>query len=235
MFAEHAKVHHATKAKAEELATMLEAEYPALTIEPEYNEDESQVTGFRWLHRDAPDAEPTQIGSSRKAPELADLLAACEDQELDPEAIEAEEEEYRGGSVVDPMYRDQYREASSTKQSCGDFLAEWLVRVLTADGKLDEWAFAAILSNNGVDLSAKWAQVATGRSPGWQGRYRMNGRQALEKRICFTETLIDESGNAHEIDAEWLKDKQSKHSKWLAKERKRAEAEQAVADATIAA
>jgi hypothetical protein len=220
MFTTITKAHHATKAKAEKLAEMLEAEYPALAIVPVAEEhDEAKLAGFNWTHRDAPDAEPTKIGHSRKAPELADLIAACEDLDLDPEAIETEEPRI-GGSVVDPMYRTQYREASSTGQSCGDFLAEWLTRCLNADGKLDQWAFTAVLSHNGVDLTAKWARVANSQTPGWIGRYRMNGRQQLEKVVALTGKLYDEAGNEHEVDAEWLASQRTKHGKWIAKQEK---------------
>lgn len=230
MFADNAKVHHATKAKAEALAAMLAAEYPALAIVPTYEDhDDAKVSGFDWTHRAAPDAEPTTIGHSRKAPELADLIAACEDQDLDPEAIETEEEPRASGSVVDTIYRQQYKEASTTGQSCGDFLAEWLTRCLNADGKLDEWSFTAILSHNGVDLTAKWARVAETRSPGWIGRYRMNGRQQLEKVVALTGKLFDESGNEHEVDAGWLALQRSKHAKWIAKQERAQQAADALA------
>lgn len=232
MFTDNAVVHHATKAKAERLAETLAAEYPAITIAPVYEEDGIKVIGFTTEHTDAEGAV-TPLTETKKVPELADILAACDDNDVDPEEG-FEEDEGLSGSVVDVIYRQQYKESSSTGQSCGDWLAEWLVRTLDADGKLDEWAFAAIMSNNGVDMTAKWAQVATTRSPGWKGRYRMNGRQALDKRIALTGQLMDESGNQHEVPAEFLAHLRGKHAKWLAKEAKKAEREAAAADALAA-
>lgn len=230
IFQDTDKAHHATKAKADRLAETLAAEYPALSIAPLYHEhDDAQVVGFQWVHT-AEDGTATQIGSSKKVPELADILAACEDADLDPEEGAEEEEQRYSGSVVDQTYREQYKERSSTGQSCGDFLAEWLTRTLDANGKLDYEYFVTILSANGVDLTGKWAQVV-GASNGWQGRYRMNGRQKLEKQVVLNGKLLDGNGDEHEVDAEWLTAMEAKHGKWLAKERKRLAAEQEVAEA----
>lgn len=241
MFVENAVIHHATKAKAERLSDLLAAEYPVLSLRPIYEADGIKVTGFESVYTeqvertgdDQPDDVETVVLSTKKVPELADIFAACEDLDLDPEAIEPEEER-ASGSVVDVIYRRQYKEASTTGQSCGDWLAEWLVRALDAEGKLDEWCFTGILSNNGVDLTAKWAQVATGRSPGWKGRYRMNGRQALDKRVALTGKLFDEAGQEHEVPADFLATLRSKHAKWIAKMEKQAQREQEAADALAA-
>jgi hypothetical protein len=229
MFVETAKVHHATKAKAEKLAAMLEAEYPVLSLVPTYNEDQSQVTGFQTLYteeiertstEDDGDTEEVSIVvlATKKVPELADILAACEDKDLDPEAIDAPEKP--SGSVVDEIYRTQYREQSSTKQSCGDWLAEWLTCCLTEKKQLILEDYIAVLNNNGIDLTAKWARVLDNKTPGWQGRFRMNGRQQLEKAIALSGEMKGVTGEEVEVDAGWLEHMRSKHAKWIAKEQK---------------
>lgn len=231
---ETTRVHHATKAKAEKLASLLAAEYPALSIVAMIDEDTDTVTGWETSHRDAADAEPVLILITKKVPELADIFAACEDLDLDPEAMEAEDEEQRiGGSVVDPAYRQQYREQSSNGQTCGDWLAEWLVaQTHSADNKLSFDDLEHIFSVNGVDLTAKWAVARLSGSRGWQGRYRMNGRQVLEKIVAKRGTVLDVNGDAIVPPTDFLNMLCLRHQKWLAKEARKAEAAEANAEAT---
>lgn len=216
------QLHHARRAKAEKLDSSLRADYPAIVLSPVL--DTNVVTGWAFDHTDE-EGETTRflITDDAGVPDIADVLEACEEAGLDPEALE--EQHARSGSVVDELYRAQYREQSSTKQSCGDWLAEWLVRFLDADKKLDVDAFTSCCSNNGVDLTAKWAQITRGN--GWQGRFRMNGRQVLEKHVTLNGKLLDEAGNEHEVPADFLTAMEAKHGKWLAKQRKLLEAEKA--------
>lgn len=217
-----AKLHHATKAKAEKLASMFENEYPALQLSADYNEDESQVVGWTVNHGDT-----LVIEKAPKVPELGDVLEACEDAGLNPEEGAEEEEERLSGSVVDPHYREVYRE-SSNKQTCGDWLAEWLVE-RTNGGKLDVDAFDAILSANGVPMNGKWATSKFG-SRGWQGRYRMSGRIVLEKHVAKAGFVVDGAGHQHEVPEEALGALRQKHAKWLAKEAKLDEAAEQLAE-----
>ena len=219
---ETAKLHHATRAKAEKLASMFENEYPALQLSAEYNEDESQVVGWTVNH-----GNELVIEAAPKVPELADVLALCEDAGLDPEEGAEEEEPKLSGSVVDPHYREVYRE-SSNKQTCGDWLAEWLVE-RTNGGKLDVDAFDAILSANGVPMNGKWAR-GKGASRGWQGRYRMSGRIVLEKFVAKAGVVVDGAGHKHEVPGPVLEALREKHRKWLAKEAKLEEAAKQLAE-----
>lgn len=211
-----AKLHHATKAKAEKLADMLAAEYPALSLRAVYNEDESAVTG--WIvEADDGGSDPVEIYEGTKVPEIADLLDACEEFGIDPEAG-AEEEDDRPGSVVPESYRVAYREQTNTAgQTCGDWLAAWLeTECHTIDG-FDRLAFAAILQTNAVDQSGKWAKLPESGQKGWIGRWRMNGRQQIEKTIALHSALRDANGQTVEVPAYFVADMQSKHAAYLEK------------------
>ena len=225
MIPENTKIHHATKAKAERLAALLQAEYPALTLRAVLNEDESQVTG--WAVDATIDEEEQTIYEGDKLPEIADLLDACDDAGIDPEAG-AEEERKPSGTVVADHYRLQYREASSNKQTCGDWLAERLVADTHGPEGFMVDDFTAILSANGLDMSAKWAQLPFSGQKGWIGRYRMNGRQVLEKTVALEGIYIDHTGAKVTPHADWLAGMRSKHAKWIAKQEKLA----ALAEAT---
>jgi hypothetical protein len=158
-------------------------------------------------------------------PALADILDVI-DESFPGYPVEGDaddEEQKPSGSVVPETYRASYRENSSTGQSCGDFLAEWLAtQTLDADGKLDVSAFDAILDANGVERVGKWASLPQSGQKGWVGRYRMNGRQVLEKRVAISETLRHGDGTPveHAELPAAIADLQAKHAKWLAKERK---------------
>jgi len=86
-------------------------------------------------------------------------------------------------SVIAPSYKDEYA-ARGNRWHCSDWLARELDgQFCDAAGGFDEPAFTQMLVDNGVELAGKWAQLPRKRTPGWQGRYRMNGRQKLEIRI----------------------------------------------------
>lgn len=222
------RLHHATKAKAEKLATMLAAEYPNAVLVPVLDEDEEAVVA--WEITTAAGDTVTEFA---KVPDLADVLEAYEVEGIDPTEGEEEEEEKGSSSVVDEMYRRQYREVSSNGQTCGDWLAEWLVGQTHYEGKLRIADLEHLFSVNGVDLTAKWAMAKVAGSPGWQGRYRMNGRQVLEKIVAKRGTVIDANGEAVTPPEAALADLRAKHAKWLAKEAKRDAAAEEVAKASI--
>lgn len=133
------------------------------------------------------------IAEFDKVPELADVLETCADAEIDPAGEEEEEE--RGGNIVGEKYRQLYREVSTTGQSNGDWLAERLTADTTnADGKMNLDDLLAIFERNGVDLSAKWALARFTQSPGWRGRFRMSGRNVLEKIVARDGVYFDGTG-----------------------------------------
>lgn len=65
------------------------------------------------------------------------------------------------------------RKAYKDGASCGDWLARLLKDSFHSDGKFDVQGFTRCLKDNGID----W-QIDQ-RRHGWQGRFRMNGRQKL--------------------------------------------------------
>jgi len=225
-----AKLHHATRAKAEKLATLLAAEYPLISLHPTYNEDESKVTGWVVLHTsDDEDAGITTLVKSDKVPDLADIFDACDEHGIDPEDG-ADEGEQAGGSIVPEEYRAQYRENSTNGQTCGDWLAEWLVNQTHTANGFDVEHFSAILHTNKVDMTKPWAGLYHSGQKGWIGRYRMNGRQVLEKLVAMRGKVLGANGKEYSLPADDLAILRRKHAKWLAKEEKKlakAEAEAA--------
>ena len=219
-----AKLHHATRAKAEKLSAILAAEYPVLSLQPTYNEDESAITSWTVIATMPEEEEATTIYEGAKVPDLADVLDACDDAGIDPETEVEDDEPKASGSVVPENYRRQYREASSNGQTCGDWLAERLVAdTHSIDGfRVDD--FTAILSANGVDMTTKWAQLPMSGQKGWIGRYRMNGRQVLEKIVALSGVYIDHTGSKVAPHADWLEAMRGKHAKWIAKQEKAAKA-----------
>lgn len=217
-FAPGVKMHHATRAKAQKLFEMLVAEYPRLTLEAQTEEDDEgneRATGFVVTHDEA--EEPIYEG--QKVPSLAELLDTCADQELDPSAQDEDEPEV-SGSVVPEHYRQQYRAASSNGQTCGDWLAEWLVAQTNGANGFNVEDFTAICVANDLDMSRGWALLPTSGQPGWVGRYRMNGRQVLEKSVARNGLVRDAMGNAHYPTEAFLATIRTKHEKWLAKQAK---------------
>lgn len=207
-----AKLHHATKTKADKLESMLVAEYPALKLLPLVNEDGSQVTGWRVVQTN----EATNvIYEGQKCPDLADLIDACEDLGIDPTEGTDEDEPKASGSVVPEEYRTLYKEVSKNGQTCGDWLAEFLTDACTTASGFNVEDFTHLLSNNGVDLTAKWANVA--RNPGWSGRFRMNGRQVLERIVAQKGFVIGYEGTSYTVPEVDLAILRQKHAKWLAK------------------
>lgn len=225
---EGVRVHHATIAKATKLAAMFAAEYPALSLSAETNE--VAVVAWNVHHHEREEA----LVSGPKVPDLADVLDACEDEGLDPEdGPEAEEEEApkASGSVVPETYRRLYREASSNGQTCGDWLAEWLVLETHGQHGLVVEDLTAIFVANDLDLSKGWGLLPTSGQKGWVGRYRMNGRQVLEKVVAKRGLVRQANGDAVFPPQDFLDTLRAKHSKWLAKEAKLLEAAKATAGA----
>lgn len=229
-------MHHATQGKFDKLVALLAAEYPAITIVAVGDEHTSKLHHFETFHtaeREVDTGDETDttedvnlILSTKKVPEIADIFAACEDADLDPEAGINEDDDDRAptSSIVPETYRRIYREASSTGRSNGDWLAERLaVDTLNAEGKLIVDDFTRILENNGVDMSGKWAQARFNLANGGSGRYRMNGRQVLEKMLAKSGEYVLHDNETITVPAEFLADIRTKHAKWLAKELKREE------------
>ena len=222
------KIHHATKAKAEKLAVMLEGEYPVLSLHPVRDEESDKIIGFQTYFT-LPDEDPILVTETPKVPELADIIEACEDKDLDPEALTPAPK--ATGSIVDEAYRSRYREISTTGRCNGDELAEWLAGETIVMDKTNFDDLEAIFQANSLDLTAKWARAKEQGSRGWQGRYRMNGRQVLEKIVAKQGFVYNAQGSEHYFSDEFITALRDKHAKWLAKEAKREAAENEVAEA----
>jgi hypothetical protein len=113
-------------------------------------------------------------------------------------------------SVVKPGYKVKYRDRAAAagirgkaaKRSTWDWLAQELAAAtLGKDARIDIEAFTAILEANGVDHS-RW----TNRSKGWEGRFRMTGRLALQKLVAETGKLYYSADREDYKDApaEWV-------------------------------
>lgn len=160
-----------------------------------------------------------------KEPELADITDIIADEGL------TFEDDVHTGTVVKPKYKEEYKargkETGGKGTDCADWLAQFLrdkfeiskPRAKTAeDGSIikelkplkvfDFDAFADFLVLNSVPLEGKWAdQYHKKASAGWQGRFRMNGRQKLEKRIAEEgHVLWVMNGKPRKIvpDPQWL-------------------------------
>lgn len=89
-----------------------------------------------------------------------------------------------GGIKALETAKVRYKEEHGDASTCGDWLAvtlrdAFLIREDGDKGRkvLDVEGFLKCCKENGLDTKEPWA---TNRSPGWQGRMRMNGRQKLE-------------------------------------------------------
>lgn len=89
--------------------------------------------------------------------------------------------------------------------SCGDWLALELAAICRPDPKqpFDVGAFATILDANGVK-HAHWNQT----TKGWQGRFRMTGRLALQRVVADQTELSLPNGDTISAPKSWI----AKHS-----------------------
>lgn len=158
-------------------------------------------------------ADDANIGmADRLADALKEALDYCEENEIDPsvapEGTEADDEEPSGRIIVAARYKAEYA-ARGNPNHCGDWLAGFMDGMFTKgmiDGKplFDHDGFAAFLVRNGVELTGKWAALPVSGQKGWQGRYRMNGRQKLEKVIVERGSVIHPDGTEIKVPADFL-------------------------------
>jgi len=113
----------------------------------------------------------------------------------------------RKRSVVKNTYKRKYadraREAGLASKVAQRSTWDWLAQNLAGecngpDGKIDIARFVAILDANGVDWS-RW----TNRSKGWEGRFRMTGRLALQ-RVVAAQGFLSVGDDEIEAPAEWV-------------------------------
>lgn len=236
-----ARIHHATAAKAEKAGIELETdhdrnvvvakwgefeyphadakialeaamldrtfrlEYPALSLQM----PEEYI--FLVEHTDA-EGEKTTLWEAADLPSLAFILEFCESNELDPEIgfAEAEEEEKAAKVVVADHYKKEYA-ARGNPNNCGDWLAITLEEQCKTKEGIDVDRFTDILNLNGVPMTGKWAALPTSGQRGWQGRYRMNGRQKLEVIVATRGSLFLAEDHKIAADRDWLEAMLAKH------------------------
>jgi hypothetical protein len=176
----------------------LKAEYPVLTLG-------MMADGKSIAVRYSNSGKDFVIGTwHNMVPTLADLVECCErlgvspedepdflegELEDEPDFLEGElEDEDAPKDVVPDKYKALYAERGN-RNHCGDWLALFL-EGFSKDGTFNYSAFDDLLNANGVDKTGKWASLFMSGAKGWQGRYRMNGRQKLEQQIAETGKLV---------------------------------------------
>lgn len=135
---------------------------------------------------------------------------------LPPEPVEVDAEvaadNVKKNSVVLPKYKHRYAERAANagdkrkmvQRSAWDWLAQTLAaQCLDQKQRIDIAKFTRILELNGVDHS-RW----TNRSKGWEGRFRMTGRLALQRVVaeCGVMQILGDEGEHDVVEAptEWV-------------------------------
>lgn len=134
--------------------------------------------------------------------------APTEDDPSELAAIaEVEEEVKLPNSVVAPKFKEKYLEAAkrngisgkAAKRSNWDWLAQQIAAAcLNEKHSIRISDFVALLEANGVDHS-RW----TNRNKGWEGRFRMTGRVALQKVVANAGALKLADGSEVAAPEEW--------------------------------
>ena len=111
-------------------------------------------------------------------------------------------------SVVAEKYKNRYIENATAhgvkhkaaKRSNWDWLAQQIaVLCLNDKHALDMPTFVALLDANQVDHS-RW----TNRNKGWEGRFRMTGRVALQRRVVEQNQLVFPDGSTTVPTPDWV-------------------------------
>jgi hypothetical protein len=124
------------------------------------------------------------------------------------EVQDGEGEEKVPNSIVKDKFKVKYAENAAAigdtrkqvKRSNWDWLAQQLAAACLSDkGKIEIGSFTDILDANGVDHS-RW----TNKNKGWEGRFRMTGRVALQKVVANAGSLKLPGGDALEAPADFI-------------------------------
>lgn len=129
--------------------------------------------------------EFTATEAEKLRDECFEAIHKLADMGVDVEGQDSEDEEDKPiASVVPVKYREIYKLVSDGS-NCGDWLAVTLnAYCKEGTGKRAPFlinVFQHILELNGVDLSGAWVN---NRNSGWQGRFRMTGRNMLTKAVA---------------------------------------------------
>lgn len=174
------------------VAAKLKVEYPAIVINDEGEASTDEVDTFYTI--DPEDSIENNVAA---------LLEAAADIDT------GEPEEDESPIVVAERYKAEYK-ARGDASGCGDWLHVTLKRFSTEAidaGKkttvFDEAGFTQMLVNNGIEIKGKFAALPDSGKKGWEGRYRMNGRQMLEGPLLRAKgVLVLETGKSVVMDDE---------------------------------
>jgi hypothetical protein len=142
------------------------------------------------------------------APVIEEPMPLCMGETLDEIDAQIEDDIAKPRSVVKSAYKVKYRDRAreagvvrkAAKRSTWDWLAQSIAgECLVGKDRIDIEAFKALLEANGVDHS-RW----TNRSKGWEGRFRMTGRLALQRVVAEAGVLKMADGEVAEAPAEWV-------------------------------
>jgi|KBSMisStandDraft_5_1062788.scaffolds.fasta_scaffold24099_5 hypothetical protein len=148
------------------------------------------------------DEEPEE---GADVPESA-LIANQGDEEA--AIAEVEEDNKQNNSVVAAKFKDKYLAnaranripGKAAKRSNWDWLSQQIASVcLDEKHKIRIGDFTALLEANGVDHS-RW----TNRNKGWEGRFRMTGRVALQKVVADAGILVMLNGDHVNAPADFI-------------------------------
>lgn len=158
------------------------------------------------------------LGATTVAPEADPVVQPEHAEFIDLATMEAEDgdDEYEGraNSVVESSYKAKYRTRATElarkpkdvslkalKRCNSDWLAIQLARLSLDDKqKLIVPAFEAILDANGVKHD-HWNRT----TPGWQGRLRMTGRLALQRKVAEADgELVLADGSTLKAPRTWV-------------------------------
>lgn len=117
------------------------------------------------------------------------------------DAVPESDDEKGTGSVVKDRYRAKYAEAGHPTH-CGDWLANTLNEVVQNKGGTNLDLFEDICNLNGVSL-----EKLNRTSRGWQGRFRMTGRNMLARKVYANGgklILPDTMGGEKQAPSEWM-------------------------------
>lgn len=181
---------------------MATLEYPTVVLK--------QDDDFDWFWQVGEnDTDDIEYPSAQDAFDAA--IEYCRENGVDPE--EGYEDE-KGRVIVPDTYKQRYAERGD-RNTCGDWLAQTLKDqfVVLEDGKprFDEPKYTEMLKANGVEIKGKWSELPASGQKGWEGRYRMNGRQKLEIRVLINDGVLTMHGKKYEAPDSWLSEMYEKH------------------------
>jgi len=137
-----------------------------------------------------------------------EMMADAEsDMEGDAAPMEGVEEPKDRVSIVKDKFKAKYIEnaraqgipGKAAKRSNWDWLSQQLAAACLNDkAKIEIGSFTDILDANGVDHSS-W----TNKNKGWEGRFRMTGRVALQKVVANAGFLKLPGGTELEAPTDW--------------------------------